>query len=211
MLEEDLLAGVVGLCPEVHREGGSVEGQARKRHAVDGLVLGNQDRGGIGDDFGRVVVRLVGVVELDALDLRGGLDRDEGLVRVRDAEHRSGGLPVRDGAAAGGTVDAHERHVLFQDQSGAHRVAAFDGLEEERGAAAGGPVDGVLELDLVDAGGVLRQDAEGLDGVGEGRGPFFGGDLDLLDDGILDGFPDDLGAGHQGKECEQQRNLRFHG
>ena len=213
VLEEDLLAGVVALRPEVHREGRPVEGQAAQGHAVDGLVLGDLDGRGIGDDLGRVVESLLRIVELDAPDLGRRLDRDEGMEGVRDDEERSGGLAVRDRAAAGGTVDADQGHVLLQDDAALDGIAAFHGLHIERRAAAGGPVDGVLEADPVDGRVVGRQDVEGLDGVGERGGPVLRGNFDFLDDVscVFDGLPDHLGAGHQGEKRQQRNDLRFHG
>jgi hypothetical protein len=213
MLEEDLLARVALLCLEIHGEGCPVESQTSQRDTVDGLVLGNLDGRRIIDNLGGIVHRLVRIVELDALDLGCGLDRDERSVRILDYEQGAGGFAVNYGAAAGRTMDADQGDILFQDESAPHRIAAFDGLQIERRTPAGSPVDGVLELHLVDAGRILRQHAEGLDRIGHGLFSVFGldGHFDDFIDGVFDGFPDDFGTGYQRDEHQQQGDLRFHG
>ena len=222
MLEEDLLAGRavqlvlrVKPCvgPEVHREKSAVEGQAAQRHAVDRLVLGDLDGRGVFDNPGRIVHRLVGIIELDAPDLGGGLDRDEGVEGIRDDEQGAGRLSVRDRAAAGRAVDTDEGNVLLQDDAALDGIAALDRLDIERHAAAGRPVDGGLEADPVDRRLVGGEDVERLDGVGHRLVAVFrlDGHFDDLIDGVLDGLPYDLGAGHQRDEHQQQGGLCFHG
>lgn len=126
------------------------------------FFFGALDGGGVFDDVVGVAEGLLRVPELDASNLGGMFDGDEGIFFVFDGEDAADGLAFFgvSCAAADGAVCADEGGVGFEDEAAVYAVGFIGGFDVERCAARGSPVDGILEVFPVECRRVRGQDVE---------------------------------------------------
>ena len=150
--------------PEVHSEILAVEGEATERDALHILLCSELYGRRIGNDAVGIVPCLLGIVELYATHLRGGLHGEKGMLAVGDNEKRARRTgPVRQGCAAScRSVGSQQRHIAPQHKAALHGIAAFDGFHIEHTAKRTHAVDGCLEVVAVRLRRVAGQDAYSL-------------------------------------------------
>ena len=165
VFEEYLLADVVLPPAEIHRHILSVEGQARKRHALCRAVGRHAYRRRVGDDLRRIVEGLLGIPELYAAHLRCRLHGKERLCGVGDDEERPDGSITLGmlRAAPRRPVHAYQRDVLPQNDARRNGITLVRGLDKERRPRPCGPVYGTLQVLGILLRGVFGQYAEVAD------------------------------------------------
>src|SRR5882724_1685856 len=152
MLAENLLAGMAAVGVEIHRDVFPIERQTRQGNALGGPGARHLDRGGIANDRLRIVECLAWIPELQTPELRRRFHREKRFLIVLDAKYAPDRLRfVRMSCAASdGSVHTHQRDIHSQHQSAIHGIRIFARLDEQGRATRRGPVDRVLEGNLVD-------------------------------------------------------------
>ena len=137
---------------ELHGDVFAVKRERGKRDTLGGFGLGNLDGGRVFDDFGGIAEGLFRIPELQAAQLGGAFDGDEGCGIVFDAEDAADRLwfvgMLR--ATTDGAVHADDGNVQFENEAGIDGIGFVAGIEVKCSTAGRGPIDGFLEGGFVD-------------------------------------------------------------
>ncbi len=176
MFDKNLLDNGIAATGKIHGEKFPVKGQCGQRYALSALAFTALDRGRIFDNLFRGAKRLLRIPELDAANLCGMLDCNEGILTVFDGKDAADGpgLVRVSRAAADRTMSADQRHIGFQHQPPVNPIRLVRRLKIKGRTARRRPIDCGLQILPIDRGAVGRQHVKltnayksALDGLAE--------------------------------------------